>query len=179
MNAIMKFKTIVSDPPWQQPLSGKRRRPKGGAAPALPYPTMTVEEICALPVGDLADDGCHLWLWTTNSFLEAGFKVMKAWGFKYLAPVHWIKPSGLGNWVIHRTQTVLLGYRERCIFDKLRYFPNIIQTGDPVRHSQKPEASYQLIENVSHEPRLEMFARTRRHGWLAWGNEVQSDLKIS
>lgn len=177
----MTFKTIVADPPWEQPLrnGGIRKRAKGDVARSFPYPTMPLEAICALRVADLAEVGCHMWLWTTNAFLEAGFQVMRAWGFKYLAPIHWIKPSGLGNWVIHRTQTLLLGYRERCVFDKRRYFPNVIQTGDPVRHSQKPDASYELIESVSHEPRLEMFARQRRPGWSVWGNEVESDVEIA
>lgn len=176
----MIFKTIVADPPWEQPMSNDRQRTKGGpSAPELPYPTMSVEEICDLRVAVKAGIGCHLWLWTTNAFLEDGFKVMRAWGFKYLAPIHWVKPSGLGNWVIHRTQTLLLGYRRRCIFNRVRYFPNIIETAGPARHSEKPEESYQLIESVSHEPRLEMFARKRREGWQAWGNEVQSDVEIA
>ena len=106
-------------------------------------------------------------------------KVLRSWGFRYLAPIHWIKPSGIGNYVIHRSQTLLLGYRERCIFDQLRYFPNLIQTGDPVRHSQKPDAAYELIEKVSHGPRLELFARQKRNGWETWGNEVQSDVHLS
>jgi N6-adenosine-specific RNA methylase IME4 len=67
---------------------------------------------------------------------------------------------------------MLLGYKEKCVFDLKRYFPNILQTGDPVRHSQKPDASYQLIESVSHTPRLELFARQRRQGWHSWGNEI-------
>ena len=173
------FQTILVDPPWQQPMTGRRNRAKGGSPPSLPYPTMSLEEICALPVGGYADVGCHCWLWTTNAFLESGFQVLRAWGFRYLAPIHWIKPTGIGNYVIHRSQTLLLGYKERCVFDRLRYFPNLIQTGDPVRHSQKPEASYQLIEKVSCEPRLELFARQKREGWYAWGNEVESDVCLS
>lgn len=173
-----KFRTILADPPWQQPLTGKRMRAKGGMAPALPYPTMPLEEICGLKVRDYAAADCHCWLWTTNAFLEAGFQVLRAWGFRYLAPIHWIKPSGTGNYVIHRSQTLLLGYREKCIFDQLRYFPNLIHTGDPVRHSQKPDAAYGLIEKVSHGPRLELFARQERVGWQAWGNEVDSDSGI-
>jgi len=174
----MKFRTILADPPWEQPLSGKRNRVKGGMQlETLPYPTMPLASICRMPIGDYAAEDCHCWLWTTNAFLEAGFTVLRAWGFKFLAPIHWIKPSGAGNYVIHRTQTILLGYFNRCTFDQLRYFPNIIETpGDPARHSQKPEASYALIEKVSHEPRLELFARRKRIGWHAYGNEVETDL---
>jgi N6-adenosine-specific RNA methylase IME4 len=171
---MIKYRTILADPPWQQKLTGKRIRPKGGQPPSLPYATMRLDEICSLPVGEYAAEDCHCWLWTTNAFLESGFAVMRSWGFKYLAPIHWIKPSGTGNYVIHRSQTLLLGYRSRCIFDRKRYFPNLVFTGDPVRHSQKPEPFYGLIERVSHEPRLELFARLPRQGWDAWGDEIRA-----
>jgi len=175
----MTFRTILADPPWPQPLMGKRQRAKGGPRATLPYRTMTVAEIAALPIGDYAAADCHCWLWTTNAFLEAGFDVMRRWGFRYLAPIHWVKPSGFGNYVIHRTQTLLLGYRERCVFDQARYFPNVIHTGDPVRHSQKPEAAYTLIERVSHGPRLELFARRPRPGWEVAGDEVESSVVVA
>jgi N6-adenosine-specific RNA methylase IME4 len=164
------YHTILADPPWPQPLSGKYKTRHVRAA-RLPYPTMTVEQIAALPVGRLASTGCHLWLWTTNAFLEAGFQVMRAWGFQYLAPIVWVKPSGIGNYFIHRTQTVLFGYRERCYFRRARYLPNIIEA-PATRHSEKPPESYKLIEAVSRPKRLELFARDQRPGWDVWGNEV-------
>lgn len=168
------FKTILADPPWQLALAGQRNRAKERSKPeALPYPTMSTEEICAMNIGPKwADPDCHLWLWTTNQHLEDGFKVMRAWGFKYLAPIHWIKPTGQGNWFIHRTQTLLFGYREKCVFPMSRYLPNIFNAGDPKRHSQKPEEAFLLIECISPEPRLELFARQQREGWAAWGNEI-------
>ena len=176
----MKFRTILADPPWPQPVQtgGKRKRAKGGPSDR-PYRTMSVEQIAALPISDYAADGCHCWLWTTNAFLEPGFEVMRRWGFRYLAPIHWVKPSGFGNYVIHRTQTLLLGYFQRCTFDQLRYFPNVIETGDPVRHSEKPAAAYDLIERVSHGPRLELFARRQRDGWDVSGDEIESTVPIA
>lgn len=175
----MKYLTIYADPPWQQGMAGKRKRAKGGfKEDVLPYPTMTTEQVLSLSVGDLADEGCHLWLWTTNQFLETGFQVMRAWGFKYLMPIHWVKPSGVGNWFVHRTQTLLFGYKKKCRFPLGRYKPNIITSGDPVRHSQKPSEAYTLIESVSPAPRLELFARQRREGWHTWGNEVQCDITL-
>ncbi len=168
------FSTILADPPWPLAMRGKRKRAKEPNLPdSLPYPTMTVEEICALPIGQLASDECHLWLWTTNQHLPDGFKVMAAWGFKYLAPIHWIKPSGVGNYFVHRTQTILFGYRKHCLFKAERYRPNILQTGAPQRHSEKPEEAYKLIEALSAGPRLELFARRRRKGWASWGNEIE------
>ena len=176
---LMSYLTILADPPWAQTMSGRRTRPKGDAAPGLPYPTMSLDAIKALSVGDLAAEGAHLWLWTTNQFLCQGFDVMDAWGFRYLAPIHWVKPSGIGNWFVHRTQTLLFGYKGKCRFPLSRYQPNLIQTGDPVRHSAKPAATYEYIERVSPAPRLELFARQRREGWDCWGNEVQSDIQMA
>lgn len=84
------------------------------------------------------------------------------------------------SWVSgNGTQTLLLGYFQRCTFDQLRYFPNVIETGDPVRHSQKPDAVYDLIERVSPSPRLELFARQYRHGWEVSGDEIDSTVRIS
>ena len=177
------FRCIVADPPWKYAgMLGKctdsrpgRKYYNGADQIASPYPTMTSAEIDAMPVADLAEDDCHLWLWTTNAHLEDGFRVMRAWGFKYLAPIHWVKPSGVGRWFVHRTQTILFGYRRKCRFPLARFRPNIFQTGNPPRHSEKPEAAFALIEAVSPGPRLELFARRARPGWTVWGNEVEAN----
>jgi N6-adenosine-specific RNA methylase IME4 len=145
----------------------------------MPYKTMTVEEIAEITVAELAEPDCHLWLWTTNQFIEAGFRVMRAWGFQYLAPIHMVKPSGIGNYFVHRTQTVLFGYRQTCRFPLRRYAPTVLEINtNPKRHSEKPDATYELIESISPGPRLEMFARRRRPGWDVWGNEVESDIEL-
>lgn len=177
----LKYKTILADPPWKQTLDGNwKRRPN--RATRLPYPTMTVQEICALPIGELADAGTHLWLWTTNEYLEAGFAVMRAWGFKYLAPITWVKPSGCGAWFSHRTQTMLFGYRSPPAM-AAKYRPTEIHA-NAGRHSAKPNESYELIESVSATPRVEIFARPWtpmfpwRDGWDVWGNEVPQDVAL-
>lgn len=140
---------------------------------------MTIEQIKALPVADLAEPDAHLWLWTTNQFLCAGFEVMEAWGFKYLAPITWVKPSGVGNYFVHRTQTVLFGYRERCQFPAARYLPTVFEAGWPYPHSTKPEQFFDIVERVSPAPRIELFARRLRLGWDAWGDEVGNTLPFA
>lgn len=170
------YRTILIDPPWQQTMSGKYRESKQKRAASLPYATMTIDQIQSLPVASLAASGCHLWLWTTNQYLRHGFDLMEAWGFRYLAPITWVKPSGMGNWFVHRTQTLLMGYRDKCQFNAARYRPTVLDGCSPVRHSQKPSSSYDLIESVSDEPRVELFARSVRPGWDAWGNEVPSTI---
>ena len=173
------FRCIVADPPWPQPMTGSwKREPK--RAKRLPYPTMSMDEIKGLQVGGIAEQDAHLWLWTTNAFLEDGFAVLRAWGFRYLAPVHWIKPAGTGFWFVNRTQTILFGYRERCRFPLGRFRPNLFTSSNPPRHSEKPEEAFALIESVSPGPRLELFARRARPGWTTIGNEADGmDVKDS
>lgn len=166
----MKYKTILVDPPWQQKMApGMKRRPNRPTD--LPYPTMSVGELGKLPIPDLAEIGCHLWLWTTNQFLPSGFDLLHQWGFKYLSPITWVKPSGCGSFFVSRTQTVLFAYRERCLFPLGRYKPTVL-FANAGKHSVKPEASYDLIESISPEPRLEMFARKPRNGWTTIGDEI-------
>ena len=170
----MMYRTIVIDPPWKQPMSGKW---KNVYPMELPYQTMSLDEIKSMPIADLAEAGCHLWLWTTNAFLRDGFDCMEAWGFKYLAPIHWIKPNGLGNWWQHRTQTILFGYYKKCQFNLERYLPNHF-SAKVGKHSQKPSESYDLIERVSDPKRLDMFARSQRQGWDVFGNEVENSIEL-
>ena len=169
----MTYKTILADPPWPEHGGGKSKR---GAD--RHYPLMSVRKIAALPVGDLATDDAHLWLWTTNAFLRDGFDMLDAWGFTYLAPIHWTKPAGVGAWFVHLSQTLLFGYRKRCCFHAARMRPNLIATSNPVRHSEKPQATYDYIEAISIEPRVELFARKPRAGWTVFGNEVNGGQDI-
>jgi N6-adenosine-specific RNA methylase IME4 len=160
-------------------MSGNRQRAKGQHGDTeLPYPTMTMEELLRLPVCQLADDDCHLWLWTTNQFLEDGFILMRAWGFKYLSPIHVVKPSGVGNYFVQLSQTMLFGYREKCKFPLRRYRPNVINVKQPARHSEKWDETYDYIESISPPSRLEMFARRKREGWDVWGNEIPNDIQL-
>ena len=177
------FRCIVADPPWPfkgtgawnnrrstDPKNNGNRKPQRVA-----YPTMTHTAIEALPIAGMAEEDCHLWLWTDNTNLHAGFHVMQAWGFKYLAPIHWIKPAGCGMWWVHRTQTILFGYRGKCRFPLARFRPNLFTSSNPARHSEKPGEAFTLIESVSPGPRLELFARRPRENWTVWGNEVEAN----
>lgn len=159
------YRTIAADPPWQYDNKATR------AAAEDHYPTMTVEQLCELPVEEWAADAAHLYLWTTNGFLREAFTVMDAWGFAYKTCLTWVKPQlGIGNYFRSSTEHVLFGVRggmrtldcnQRNWFEAKRG-----------RHSAKPGAFFQLVELCSPEPRLEMFARARRLGWDSWGNEA-------
>lgn len=174
---MQKYRTILIDPPWKQPMIKNTFARRKFTATSLPYPTMELRDIKNLPVGELAEIGCHLWLWTTNWFLRDGFDCLDSWGFNYLAPITWRKPSGVGCWFVHVTQTLLFGYYGTCKFNRARFLPTVFDARAG-KHSTKPEASYELIEKVSDSPRLEMFARRPRLGWDVWGDEVESNIDL-
>lgn len=190
-----KYFTILADPPWAMKMTGSYLLSRHMRPAKLVYPTMPTEQIKAMPIGELAADGAHLWLWVTNQFIDDGFDVMKAWGFKYLSIITWKKPSGLGNYFINHTEHMLFGYKNKCIFPKARYIPNAYEAssepvdlwnewGQATRHSAKPAESYRLVESISESPRLEVFARPvsplfpKVEGWDVFGNEVASDVAI-
>jgi N6-adenosine-specific RNA methylase IME4 len=179
---VVKYRTIVADPPWpQEMMSGGAFKVSGRAlrrGRALSYSSMSLDDICALAVEPLADEACHLWLWTTNRHLEAAFSVMRAWGFTYMTTITWVKPNGLGAYFASTTQHCLFGYYKRCRFEGRRWAPTHFLAS--VReHSAKPEAFLDLIETISAPPRLELFARRQRLGWDTWGNEALCHVEMA
>ena len=179
-----KFGTILADPPWQfQNRTGK-------VAPEHKrlnrYGTMTLDDICALPVADIAADPSHLYLWVPNALLPEGLRVMDAWGFRYISNIVWEKvrkdgePDGRGVGFYFRnvTELLLFGVRGK----NARTLPpgrsqvNIMRTRKR-EHSRKPDEQYKIIEECSFEPRLEMFSRGTRRGWTVWGNQADDGYK--
>ncbi|BDT94160.1 DNA methyltransferase [Nocardia sputorum] len=165
-----RYRTIMADPPWNIDQAG-------GRGAIQHYPLMTVEQIANMPVGDLAEDDAHLWLWVTNGSWRAGYDVMTAWGFTYRSPLTWVKPRlQLGQYLRNMTEHVLFGTRGRAPVN-FRAQPTWFIA--PVQeHSHKPEEQYAIIERVSGGPYLELFARRRQPGWDAWGNEIDSDIVL-
>lgn len=174
-----KFRTILADPPWQfQNRTGK-------VAPEHKrlnrYPTMTLEDIMALPVAEAAAEKCHLYLWVPNALLPDGLAVMQAWGFDYKTNLVWEKvrkdgfPDGRGVGFYFRnvTELVLFGIRGKNNRTEQpgRSQVNIIRSMKR-EHSKKPDELYDLIEACSVGPRLELFARGVRPGWDVWGNQA-------
>ena len=93
----MRYATIVADPPWRydgMPIGGGTPRTFGRARP-LDYPTLSVDELAALPVAQAAEDDAVLWLWTTNRYLPQSFLVLEAWGFEYRQTLVWGKNNPL------------------------------------------------------------------------------------
>lgn len=158
------FTTIVIDPPWQYDNKSTR-----GAAEDH-YPTMSYDELVGLELP--ATEAAHLYLWVTNNFLREGLELCEAWDFSYKTLLTWVKPQmGMGNYFRSVTEHVIFGVRGSL--PTLRRDRTNVINADRTRHSAKPDAFYDLVEEMSPGPWLEMFARRRRLGaWHVWGNEA-------
>lgn len=177
-----KYSTIYADPPWRfQNRTGK-------VAPEhkrlTRYGTMTLEEIKALPVSEIAAKKSHLYLWVPNALLPDGLAVMEAWGFAYKSNLIWEKvrkdgqPDGRGVGFYFRNVTEMLlfgvkGDKNRTL-DPARSQVNLIRTMKR-EHSRKPDEMVDLIERCSPGPYLELFARGDREGWDMWGNQATDE----
>ena len=176
------WRTVLADPPWRfQNRTGKvapehRRLDR--------YDTMTLADICVLPVAETAADDAHLYLWVPNALLPEGLQVMEAWGFRYVSNLVWAKrrkdggPDGRGVGFYFRnvTELVLFGVRGSLrTLEPGRTQVNMVETRKR-EHSRKPDEMYDVIEACSPGPRLELFARYPREGWAVWGDESAEEV---
>jgi N6-adenosine-specific RNA methylase IME4 len=185
----VKYRTIVADPPWEQPNTGAHThtdagnwnsgRGTDGKSSIVPYPRMSLDAIRSLRVDSLADDSAHLYLWTTNKFLEQVWSVARAWGFKPSTMLTWCKPRmgiGFGGAFTIASEYVLFARRgslpaiRRQDGTWFQWPRPYSESGGPI-HSAKPEHFYDLVEQVSPGPYVELFARRHRLGWDTWGLE--------
>ena len=170
-----RFKTIMADPPWRfQNATGKVAP---GHKRLNRYGTMTLPDIQALPVSEIADDTSHLYLWVPNALLPEGLSVLQAWGFSYKSNVVWHKirkdggsdGRGVGFYFRNVTELILFGVRGKNArtLGPGRSQVNMMQTRKR-EHSRKPDEQYDLIEACSPGPYLELFGRGVRSGWTTW-----------
>ena len=165
VKAGKKFGCIYADPPWQYGNQTTR------AATDNHYVTMTVDDIAAMPIGQLAADQCHLHLWTTNGFLVDALAILDRWGFEFKSTFIWVKPQlGIGNYWRCSHEIMLLGVKGGLTFPPSGV-PSWINA-DRTAHSAKPEKVRALIEQMSPGPRLELFGRKAVQDWVVFGNEV-------
>lgn len=177
-----KFKTILADPPWQFQNRTGKMAPEHKRLNR--YPTLKLEEIKAIPVGSVAADPGHLYLWVPNALLPEGLEVMKAWGFSYKTNIIWEKvrkdggPDGRGVGFYFRNVTEMLlfgvkGVNARTLAPA-RSQVNLLRS-QKREHSRKPDEMYDIIEQCSEGPYLELFARGQRENWTLWGNQANED----
>lgn len=189
------FRTVMADPPWPyggQAVVGSGGR--GGKAKGVVqvgvknhYPTMTIAELCALPIGVSVADKAHLYLWVTNSFMEEAHRIAKAWGFKPKTILTWGKVKAdnpaeasmkTGYYFRSATEHILFATRGNLRTSNNPCRPTLFLAGR-APHSVKPDLFYELIEEQSPGPYLELFARRPRKGWSVWGNEVTCTAELT
>jgi N6-adenosine-specific RNA methylase IME4 len=177
---VGRYGTILIDPPW------RFANRTGKVAPEHKrlrrYPTMSFDEIAALPVADHALPQSHLYLWCPNALLLEALQIMKGWGFVYKTNIVWFKtrkdggPDGRGVGFYFRNVTEMLLFGTRGKLRTLRpgrSQVNIMMSRKQ-EHSWKPAQAYDIIEACSPAPYLELFARQRRTGWEWWGDQAET-----
>ena len=174
-----KYGIIYADPPWT---FKNYSNEKSDSNADHHYPCMSMEDIAKIPVQDIADKDCILFMWCTDPLLNKQIPIIESWGFTYkTVGFYWIKENkdqsktkfwkGTGYWTRCNPEICLLATRGKPKringnIDKL-----IFATRD--RHSKKPSIiRNKIVELCGDIPRIELFARTRMLGWDAWGNEI-------
>ena len=180
---MKKYTVIYADPPWSYRVWSKKG---AGRSAEAHYPTMSMEEIKALPVGELADRDCALFLWMTLPMLREAWGVLDAWGFTFKTVAFvWIKLTrqantlftGMGYWTRANAEICILATRGH----PKRQARNVHQVivSHIEEHSKKPDEARRRIEALMGDvPRIELFARQYPPGWDVWGNEVESSVEM-
>jgi len=180
MKEKKKYKIIYADPAWDY--SDVHTWHKMGGGVRGKYDTMSVWDICALPVKELADNNSILFLWATFPNLKEAFLVMEAWGFRYITlGFSWIKTNtdgspffGIGYYTKSNAEVCLIGTRGRP--PKVSNFVSSAIINRRREHSRKPdEARERIVELCGDIPRIELFAREKHEGWDVWGNEAPAE----
>jgi N6-adenosine-specific RNA methylase IME4 len=177
--ASHRFGTILADPPWQ--FTNKTGKVAPEHKRLSRYGTMKVVDIMRIPAADVAAEPAHLYLWCPNAILPDGLAVMAAWGFTYKSNIVWHKirkdggsdGRGVGFYFRNVTEILLFGVRgknARTLAPGRRQV-NMIETRKR-EHSRKPDEQYDIIEACSPGPRIELFARGIREGWMTWGDQA-------
>jgi N6-adenosine-specific RNA methylase IME4 len=172
LSTVVCFQGVLADPPWRfrDPLPGR------GRGAAKHYRCLSVSELCAYPLPPLAAD-CFLFLWRVASMQSEALAVMSAWGFTLKTELVWLKQTrfgkrwfGMGRTVRAEHEICLIGTRGRPVV--LSRSIRSTFGAKAVRHSEKPEAFYDIVESLCQGPFVELFARRRRAGWTSLGDQV-------
>jgi N6-adenosine-specific RNA methylase IME4 len=177
------YKCIVADPPWSPSLGGTWTAAIDKGRPQRFYQTMSLEDISALSIPSAEQS--HLYLWCISQHVDWGFLVARSWGFDPVIMFTWCKPGlGVGRFQCNTEHVVVARKGSRHGMPFGTGGRNVPTTGGTWfnwprgRHSQKPDEFYSLVEKLSPGPRLDLFARVRRPGWDAFGNEVDGSIAL-
>lgn len=168
---MKKYQIIYADPPWRYDFSKSDSRKIENQ-----YPTMTVDDICNLPIP--SEDNSALYLWATAPKLLEALQVMKAWGYTYKSQAVWDKQTmGMGYWFRGRHEILLVGVKGKFSPPKVKV-PSVFSYKRN-KHSKKPaEVRQYLSVAFPDNSKIELFAREKIEGWEVWGNEVESDIDL-
>ena len=167
---VTLYPIVYCDPPWRYEYS-----PTDNREIENHYPTMTLEEICLLPVAEIATPDSVLFLWTTSPKLAESMQVIEAWGYAYKTCMIWDKERiGMGYYARQQHELLLIATRGAVpVPEPANRPPSVIRVRRDNEHSAKPVEFYEVIERMYPDlPKIELFARNRRIGWAAWGNEA-------
>lgn len=164
------FNLLYADPPWRYDYS-----PTESRAIENQYPTMPLDEICALPVEKIAAGDCALFLWATNPKLEDALTVVRAWGFTYKTNMVWVKDKiGMGYYARQQHELLLIATKGELPVPEPSVRPASVICGEREEHSAKPASVYAMLERMYPDfPKVELFSRSPREGWGVWGNQSQ------
>lgn len=168
LDGVGTYPVIFADPPWRYDYAETDNR-----AIENQYPTMANEDICALPVASIATDDCVLFLWATSPKLVEALDVVKAWGFSYKTCMVWAKDKiGMGYYARQQHELLLIATRGAPPTPAPADRPSSVITATRGEHSAKPDEFYAVIERMYPAlPKIELFCRSPRDGWSAWGNQ--------
>lgn len=170
---VGKFVVLYADPPWRY-----ENPPMGGSNRSIEnhYPTMELEEICALPVGEIAHENSILFMWATSPKLAECFEVLRAWGFNYRTDMVWVKDKiGMGYHVREQHESLLIAKRGELAPPPVEARPPSVVSEPRLEHSAKPLVFYDLIDRMYPDVRkIELFGRApvTRELWTVWGNQA-------
>lgn len=167
-----KFPVVYADPPWRY-----ENPPMGASNRSIEnhYPTMSLEEICAMPVRDIVTDDAILYMWATAPKLAECLQVLTAWGFDYRTNFVWVKDKiGMGYHARSQHEILLVAKRGNIPPPAVADRVSSVVMAERGEHSAKPEVFYELIESFYPTlPKIELFCRSPRDGWAVWGNQSE------
>jgi N6-adenosine-specific RNA methylase IME4 len=167
------YRVIYADPPWKYNSGDQHSKEEQDTTLGTHYGSMTIMELCALPVRSMAQDNSVLFMWVTSPLLSECFDVIKSWGFEYKTSIVWDKMAhNVGHYVSVRHEFLLICTRGSCTPDIDKLLPSVVSE-KRTEHSVKPETFRTMIDTMyPFGSRIELFARRPAKGWEVWGNDV-------
>lgn len=179
-----KYQIVYADPAWS--FNNKNTGGSMISGASAKYSTMTVDDICRLPIPEIADENCVLFMWWVASQPNEALKVVKAWGFKLktMTGFNWVKTTksgkmdfGMGFWTRAGSEMCLIATKGKP--KRISGSVRSVVTSEKTEHSKKPDIIRdEIVKLCGDLPRVELFARQRVDGWSAWGNEVEGSIEL-